>query len=261
MKKIFIPIILALVVISILAAIVTGPAILMIVANAYSNFIISITSNQAFEKEFASIPTVNLFIQKYPNYTTSHDSDFLGWKIIDYVASHGDKSIRLHVKKSVLHNGIHVAISCNLDPLSDDSTQNVMHFIRQNNCLDDNNALIHSYIMPTCNKKENLPDMGCFVESYQNCTVASIQQTRYTVESDPISALAIIEKDVSSGECKMHIHYDSKDKHGFQGEYDSRCSNVRLDKGYSWIIDQCEDKDHSFEIYVAEQCKHCRTIS
>jgi hypothetical protein len=101
-----------------------------------------------------------------------------------------------------------------------------------------------------CNQKENLPDMDCFVQSYQECIPAKIQQTRYTVEGDPISTTAILEKNDTSNECKIHVYYDSQDKFGFQGKYDSICSNVRLYEEFYWIIDQCENQEHAFEFYI-----------
>jgi hypothetical protein len=101
-----------------------------------------------------------------------------------------------------------------------------------------------------CNQKENLPDMDCFIQSYQECTSAKIQQTRYTVEGDPISTTAIVEKTDATNECKIHVSYDSQDRFGFQGKYDSICSNVRLNEEFYWIIDQCENKDHAFEFYI-----------
>ena len=97
-----------------------------------------------------------------------------------------------------------------------------------------------------CYKKENVPDMECFVDSYQNCIPAKIQQIEYTVEGDPITVTAIIEKSDTSKECKIHAYYDSKDRFGFQGQYDSLCSKIRSENQFSWIIDQCENKDYAF---------------
>ena len=71
----------------ILGIIVLGPVLLMIVSNGYSGFIISSTPNHVFEEEFTKISEVEFFIEKYPNYTTGHLSDFLGWKIINYNAN------------------------------------------------------------------------------------------------------------------------------------------------------------------------------
>lgn len=119
--------------------------------------------------------------------------------------------------------------------------------------LPDNLPVLEETITETdtiqdCNKKENVPDMACFIESYQNCMPAKIHQTRYTVEGDPISTTAIIEKTDPSKECGIHVYYDSKDRFGFQGKYDSLCSNMYAAEQFSWIINQCENKDHAFEI-------------
>ena len=88
-----------------------GPILFMIVGGAYSNFIISNTSNETFEKEFATIPEVAFFIATYPDHTTSHYGDFLGWKMIDHHAENMDIN-NLHVKKSMLHGGIRIQASC-----------------------------------------------------------------------------------------------------------------------------------------------------
>ena len=94
----------------VVGGIVIGPVIYMIVAIQYSGFIISNTPNEVFEEEFAKIPEVKVFIEKYPNYTTSHLQDIIGWKIIFYESKgQDDKSIKLHVKKSVLHQGVRIS--------------------------------------------------------------------------------------------------------------------------------------------------------
>lgn len=99
-----------------------------------------------------------------------------------------------------------------------------------------------------CNKKENIPDMSCFLDSFRECTPAKIEQTKYTDEGDPVNVIAIIEK-TDTSECKIHAYYDSKDKWGFYGKYDSLCSNMQSQNEFSWIIDKCENKDYSFGIY------------
>jgi hypothetical protein len=99
-----------------------------------------------------------------------------------------------------------------------------------------------------CNKKENIPDMNCFLDSFRECIPAKIEQTKYTDEGDPITIVAVIEK-MGESECKIHAYYDSKDKWGFNGKYDSLCSRVQSQNEFSWIIDQCENKDYSFGVY------------
>ncbi|NIU01428.1 MAG: hypothetical protein GWN01_11085, partial [Nitrosopumilaceae archaeon] len=62
----------------------------MIAANAYSGLVIRTTPNSVFEEEFSKIPEVSFFVEKYPNHTMTHLSDFLGWKIILYGAEIDD---------------------------------------------------------------------------------------------------------------------------------------------------------------------------
>ncbi|MEM3064744.1 MAG: hypothetical protein QW177_05160 [Candidatus Nitrosotenuis sp.] len=99
-----------------------------------------------------------------------------------------------------------------------------------------------------CNKKKDIPDMTCFLDSFRECTPAQIKQTKYTDEGDPITTTAVIEK-TGKLECKIHAYYDSKDKWGFYGKYDSLCSRLESQNEFSWIIDQCENKDYSFGFY------------
>ena len=90
----------------IIGGIILGPVVYMIAVIQYSGFIISSTPDKVFEEEFAKIPEVKIFIEKHPNYVTSHLQDIIGWKIIFYESKDQyDKSIKLHVKKSVLHKG------------------------------------------------------------------------------------------------------------------------------------------------------------
>lgn len=126
-----------------IVSIVIGPVIFMIGANGYTGFIISSTPDSVFEKDFAKIPEVRLFIEKYPDYTTSHHGDFLGWKIIDYGAElDAEKSIYLSVKKSVLHGKVKVSAAC--DDGGDVVTfdiigENVMDYLKNEQCLGEKN--------------------------------------------------------------------------------------------------------------------------
>lgn len=123
----------------ILASIVIGPVIFMIGANGYAGFIISSTSNETFEKDFAKIPEVKFFIEKYPDYTTGHLSDFLGWKIINYNPElDTEKSIYLSVKKSVLHGKVKVTAACDdgSDVIRFDIVgEKVMNYLKTEQCL------------------------------------------------------------------------------------------------------------------------------
>ena len=123
----------------IIIGIFLGSVIYMIVAIQYSGFIISNTSDEIFEEEFAEISEVKLFIEKYPNYTTSHLQDIIGWKIIFYESkSQDNKSINLEVKKNVLHRGDKVNAGCNDGGGSvalDVPQEQVMDYLKNNECL------------------------------------------------------------------------------------------------------------------------------
>lgn len=123
----------------IVGSIVMGPVIFTIIANAYTGFVISNTPDSVFEEEFAKIPEVQLFIEKYPDYSTSHYGDFLGWKIIRYTALvDDDKSINLEVKKNVLHQGIRTSAGCDDGGYSyglDIPQEQVMDHIKGDKCL------------------------------------------------------------------------------------------------------------------------------
>lgn len=116
-----------------------GAVPLMITTNAYSGFIMSSTSDETFEEDFKKISEVELFIEKYPNLTTNHSADFLGWKIINYDANVGQNVVHLSVKKSVLHQGVKISAGCSvggpynyaLNILDDD----VMDYLKNNTCL------------------------------------------------------------------------------------------------------------------------------
>ncbi|MGY5146592.1 MAG: hypothetical protein ACW9W4_01125 [Candidatus Nitrosopumilus sp. bin_7KS] len=132
-------IIVGIIAISIPGIIIFGAIPLMIASNAYSGFIISSTSDSIFEEDFAKIPEVKFFIEKYPSYTTNHLADFLGWKIINYDANVGQNVVHLSVKKSVLHQGVKISAGCSvggphnyaLNILDDD----VMDYLKNNICL------------------------------------------------------------------------------------------------------------------------------
>jgi hypothetical protein len=119
--------------------IILGPVILMIVTIQYSGFVISNTPDQVFEDEFATIPEVAFFIEKYPNYTTSHLQDIIGLKIILYESKGQDnKSINLHVKKSVLHQGVRISAGCNEGDYSfgyNIPQEQVMDYLKGDECL------------------------------------------------------------------------------------------------------------------------------
>lgn len=121
------------------AIVIFGPVALMITSNMYSGFVISTTPNHVFEEDFAKIPEVMLFIEKYPNYKITHHSDFLGWKIINYHANAGEKALHLSVKKSVLHHGVRISAGCSVDESYSYSLniteEQVMDYIKNDKCL------------------------------------------------------------------------------------------------------------------------------
>ncbi len=123
----------------VVGGIIIGPVILMIVAIQYSGFIISNTPDEVFEDEFAKIPEVAFFIEKYPNYTKSHLQDIVGWKIIFYESKGQDnKSINLEVKKSVLHQGVKISAGCNEGGFSvtfDVPQEQVTDYLQNDECL------------------------------------------------------------------------------------------------------------------------------
>ncbi|AJW70339.1 hypothetical protein [Nitrosopumilus adriaticus] len=134
-----IPIIVGIVILIGFVAIVIAPVFLMIVSNALAGFIMSNTSDETFEEDFAKIPEVKFFIEKYPNHSTSHSGDFLGWKVIFYDSKAGNESaISLHVKKSVLHQGVKISAGCNNSNSSfayDIPQEQVMDYLKNDKCL------------------------------------------------------------------------------------------------------------------------------
>ncbi|MGY5149543.1 MAG: cupredoxin domain-containing protein [Candidatus Nitrosopumilus sp. bin_68KS] len=134
-----ITLIVGIITVSISGIIIFGSIPLMVASNAYSGLVISSTPDFVFEEDFANIPEVKFFVEKYPNYTTNHSADFLGWKIINYDADIGQNVIHLSVKKSVLHQGIKVSAGCSvgsynyaLNILDDD----VMDSLKNDVCLE-----------------------------------------------------------------------------------------------------------------------------
>lgn len=118
--------------------IIFGAVPLMIVSNMYAGHIMSTTSDLSFEEDFEKIPEVKFFIEKYPDYTTSHTADFLGWKIIMYKSNSEQSGAELHVKKSVLHHGVKVSAACNNGGYSvtfDIIGEDVMNYLKNGICL------------------------------------------------------------------------------------------------------------------------------
>ena len=133
-------IIVAVIVVAIPSVMIFGSIPLMIVTNVYSGFIMSLISDEAFEEDFAKIPEVKLFIEKYPNYTMNHSADFLGWKVINYDAIGNEKILHMYVKKSVLHHGVRISAGySNLGSYSygyNILDEQVMDYIKNDKCME-----------------------------------------------------------------------------------------------------------------------------
>ena len=123
----------------VIGGIIIGPVIYMILAIQYSGFVISNTPNEVFETEFAKIPEVALFLEKYPKYTTSHLQDIIGWKIIFYKSVGQDnKSINLEVKKNVMHQGVKISAGCDEGAFRftfDVPQEQVMDYLKNDKCF------------------------------------------------------------------------------------------------------------------------------
>ena len=121
------------------ASIIVGPVLFMIGSNMIAGLIISSTSNETFEEDFTDISEVKFFIERYPNYTTSHYGDFLGWKIIAYTAKINDvQGIKMEVKKNVLHQGVQISAGCFDSESSytlNISQDQVIDFLQDDRCL------------------------------------------------------------------------------------------------------------------------------
>jgi hypothetical protein len=132
-------VIVAVIAVAIPAVMIFGIIPLMTVTNAYSGFVMSFTSDEAFEEDFAKIPEVALFIEKYPNYTTNHSADFLGWKVIIYEAIENEKILHMYVKKSVLHHGVKINAGCSdlgsYNYSFNISEEQVMDYIKNDKCM------------------------------------------------------------------------------------------------------------------------------
>lgn len=151
----------AIIVVFIPGIIIFGPVPLMMASNAYSGHIMSSTPDSVFEEDFAKIPEVQSFIEKYPNYITNHSADFLGWKIINYMANTGENTIHLSVKKSVLHQGVKVSAGCSLAGVSSYALNiledKVTDYLKNDSCLEKSNDKLQS-ILHYCKQKELLVD-------------------------------------------------------------------------------------------------------
>ena len=156
MKTIYkIPLIAGIVVLIGFVALVIGPIFFMIGSNFLAGFIMSSISDETFEEDFAKIPEVKFFIEKYPDYATNHSSDFLGWKIISYTAKINDvQNIHMEVQKSVLHQGVKISAGCfnfessyGLNILQDQ----VMDYLKNDKCLNRQSDL------PMINPEKDIP--------------------------------------------------------------------------------------------------------
>ena len=85
------------------------PITLMIFSGMFSSFVTSITSDDAYVKRASQNPTVNQYIESYPDYSTSQYNEFLGWRVIHFDVKDGPS---MYVKVSNLHGGIKVSAAC-----------------------------------------------------------------------------------------------------------------------------------------------------
>ena len=107
-----IPLIVGIAVPAGLAAIIMGPVLFMIAFGAIAS-IMPDPSEEAVEKDFAQIPEVGVFTERYPDYGTSHYGDFMGWRVVQYTSETSDaQSISMAVRKNVLHQGIEISAGC-----------------------------------------------------------------------------------------------------------------------------------------------------
>ncbi|MDE0267168.1 MAG: hypothetical protein OXK17_09205 [Thaumarchaeota archaeon] len=88
-----------------------GSVLFMILSIQYYGIIIASTPDRVFEEEFAMMPEVAAFIDRYPDYSTSHGGDIIAWKEILYWPNEGD-ALALHVKKSVSHGKVIMHGAC-----------------------------------------------------------------------------------------------------------------------------------------------------
>lgn len=111
-----------------------GAVLLMIFISTLAGFIIEITPDEEYERQFAEIPEVKIFIEKYPDYVTSHSGEFLGWKVIFYDSPTADAPA-LYVKKGAIHGNASIQAGCPTgDNFSFTTDEKIINDILKNGC-------------------------------------------------------------------------------------------------------------------------------
>ncbi len=92
---------------------------------------------------------------------------------------------------------------------------------------------IINYKGKDCNTM-GIDDISCFVDSFNQCLPAKIENTRHTIEGDPITIIAMIKS-----ECSIDVFDDStQDRFSKQEITRYTCNNIKLDDNYLHLI-QC----------------------
>ena len=96
---------------------IAGPVLFLIGSIQLGGFLADSVSDSDFEREMMQLDEVQLFYEKYPNPEVSHSSDIIAWKQIHYdaISQDGNQSAHLFVKKSMLHGGVRMQLSCVYD--------------------------------------------------------------------------------------------------------------------------------------------------
>jgi hypothetical protein len=95
-------------------------------------------------------------------------------------------------------------------------------------------------------------DVNCFVESFNNCSSAKIEDVHHTVEGDPIFSIAMIKSSEDKTLCRIIVFEDTtKDKFGIPGITKYTCSSLKLDDMYlniSPCINESGEDEYGFLI-------------
>jgi len=106
---------------------------------------------------------------------------------------------------------------------------------------------IMNYQGGNCNMLER-DSVGCFVDSFNQCIPAKIENTHHTQEGDPITIIAMIK----TKNCSIDVFHDAtQDKFGKQEITKYTCPEIKLDEKYLHLV-KCESEfdewEHGFSI-------------
>jgi hypothetical protein len=102
---------------------------------------------------------------------------------------------------------------------------------------------IINYKGKDCNAS-GIDNVNCFVDSFNKCLPAKIENTHHTIEGDPITIIALIKS-----ECTIDTFMDStQDRFGKQEITRYTCDNIKLDDHYLHLI-QCVDESGHGDYY------------